>query len=66
MLNYKKFKEVLHKNLTMYVENTGMRYINGDVVWYSTYKTGLTTKYNQRKIMSDLVSTSPSETNEYI
>ena len=50
----------------MYVENTGMRYINGDVVWYSTYKTGLTTKYNKRKIMSDLVSTAPLETNEYI
>ena len=66
MLNYKNFKEVLHKNLTMYVENTGMRYINGDVVWYSTYKTGLTTKYNKRKIMSDLVSTAPLETNEYI
>ena len=48
----------------MYVENTGMRYINGDVVWQSTYKTGLTTKYNKRKIMSDLVSTAPLETNE--
>ena len=66
MLNYKNFKEVLHKNLSMYVENTGMRYINGEVVWYSTYKTGLTTKYNKRKVMSDLVSTAPLEEHEYI
>ena len=50
----------------MYVENTGMRYINGQVVWYSTYKTGLTTKKNKLKILSDLVSTAPLETNEYI
>ena len=48
------------------LKNTGMRYLNGSVLWYSTYKTGLTTKYNKRKIMSDLVSTAPLEYNEYI
>ena len=50
----------------MYVENTGMRYINGDVVWYSTQKLGLTTKYKKRNTMSNGVSTAPLETNEYI
>ena len=66
VLKYNNFKKVLHSNVPIFVENSGMRYMNGSVVWYSTYKAGLTTKYNKRMIMSDHVSTAPLEENEYI
>ena len=66
MLNYKNFKDVLFNNLNMYVENTGMRFINSSIVWYSTYKSGLTAKYNKRNVMRDKVSTAPLEDDEYM
>jgi hypothetical protein len=65
LLQYANFKKVLHENITMHVENTGMRYVNNSVVWYYTYKMGLTTKYNKRIIMDDNVSTAPLEENMY-
>jgi len=43
----------------------GMRFMNGGVYYYSTYKTGLSSKYNKRHILSDGVSTCPLEENEY-
>ena len=49
----------------MDVENICMRYINGSVYYYSSCKTGLSSKYDKRKIMSDLVSTCPLNVNEY-
>ena len=66
MLNYKNFKDVLFNNLNMYVENTGMRFINGSIVWYSTYKSGLTAKFNKRNVTCDKVSTAPLEGGEYV
>ena len=50
----------------MNVENTGMRLINQNVVWYSTYKTGLSCKYNKRKTLIDKVSTAPLEADDYV
>ena len=50
----------------MNVENTGMRLIDGCVVWYSTYKTGLSCKYNKRNTLIDKVSTAPLEVDEYV
>ena len=66
ILNYKNFKDVLFNNLNMYVENTGMRFVNGSIVWYSTYKSGLTSTYNKRNVMIDKVSTAPLEDGEYV
>ena len=43
LLNYANFKKILETNGICYVENQGMRYINHQVVWYSQYKTGITT-----------------------
>ena len=65
MLNYNNFKNVLHTNISMTVENMGMRYLNGNVVWYSTSKTGLNSKYNKRHTLEDGVSTAPLEEHEY-
>ena len=49
----------------MKVENIGMRYINGGVYYYSSCKTGLSSRYDERKIMSDLVSTCPLDEGNY-
>ena len=65
MLNYNNFKKVLHSNDPMYCENTGMRCFNGSIYYYSTYKTGLSSKYDKRHTMSDGVSTCPLEEWEY-
>ena len=65
MLNYNNFKNVLHYNIPLYCENVGMRFMNSGVYYYSTYKTGLSAKYNKRRVMSDGVSTCPLNKNEY-
>ena len=65
LLNYKNFKNVLHSNISVDVENIGMRYINGGVYYYASCKTGLTSRYDKRRIMSDLVSTCPLDENDY-
>ena len=65
MLNYKNFKTVLHSNIPMYCENVGMRFMNTGVYYYSTYKTGLSAKYNKRYVMADGVSTCPLNENDY-
>ena len=65
VLNYNNFKNVLHSNISMEVENIGMRYINGGVYYYSSCKTGLSSKYDKRTIMSDRVSTYPLGIDEY-
>ena len=49
----------------MYCENVRMRFMNSGVYFYSTYKTGLTAKYNKRRIMCDSVSTAPLDENAY-
>ena len=65
LLNYSNFKNILETNGICYVENQGMRYINHHVVWYSQYKTGITTKYNKRRVLDDNVTTVPLEATEY-
>ena len=65
LLNYKNFKTVLHTHIPINCTNTGMRFMNGSIYYYSTNKTALSSKYNKRKIMSDGVSTCPLEENEY-
>ena len=60
----KHFKHVLFNNTSMNVENSGMRLINGSVVWYSTYKIGLSSKNNKRQILG--FSTAPLEINDYV
>ena len=49
----------------MEVENIDMKYINGGVYYYSSCKTGLSSRYDERKIMSDLVSTCPLDEGDY-
>ena len=65
LLNYTNFKKVLDTHDICYVENSGMRYVNHQVVWYSQYKAGLSAKYNKRHILDDNVSTMPLEEDEY-
>ena len=65
LLNYDNFKNVLWSHVSVKVENTGMRYLNGSVVQYTTCKTGLTAKYNKRHVMHDGVSTYPLNESEY-
>ena len=49
MLNYNKFKNVLQSNIPMEVENIGMRYINGGVYYYSSWQTGLSSRYDKKR-----------------
>ena len=65
LLNMKNFKKVLEDNDIVYIENTGMRYINHNVVWYSQTKKGLTTRYDKRKVLEDKITTWPLDTQEY-
>ena len=65
MLNYSSFKNVLHSNISMEVDNIGMRYINGGVYYYSSCKSGMSSRYDKRKIMSELVSTCPLDEGGY-
>ena len=64
LLNMNNFKKVLETHDICYVENTGMRYINHNVVWYSQYKAGITAKYDKRKIVNN-VATLPLESSDY-
>ena len=56
---FDNYKKCLDTNKSIEVENTGMRYINGGVCWYSQTKTGLSCKYNKRHLMEDRITTYP-------
>ena len=56
IINFNNYKKCLDTNESLQVENTGMRYTDGSVVWYSQTKTGLTCKYNKRHLLEDRIT----------
>ena len=65
IINFNNYKKCLDTNESLQVENTGMRYLNGSVCWYSQTKTGLTAKYNKRHLMEDRITTYPLMVGDY-
>ena len=62
---FENYKTCLMNDVKMTVNNSGMRYLNGSIYWYSQTKVGLNPKYNKRNIMSDRVTTYPLISSQY-
>ena len=62
---FENYKTCLLDDVKMTVNNSGMRYLNGSIYWYSQTKVGLNPKYNKRNIMSDRVTTYPLISSQY-